>query len=149
MTATPLRRAAARGLLLATLSALSFAAAQWAPQQAHATWAPAPLRQATSTGPVVQCPCNADLPQPVDVIEPSPVACPCNAGLPVRETAGVLPSATARRLGVARPAGDHRGGTFDWTAASVGAGVAAGVGLLVAGGALLLGRRRMRAVPAA
>ena len=148
MTATPLTSGASRRLLLAALGALSFAAAQWASQQAHATGPLEPLRIATLH--LGECPCNAGVPQPVDLTEPSPLACPCDAGLPVRDTAGALPAATARRVGVARPAGDHRGRAFDWTAASVGAGAAAGVGLLIAGGALLVGRRRVRAgLPAA
>jgi hypothetical protein len=95
-----------------------------------------------------QCPCNAGLPvrQVASVQLPQ---CPCNVaggppgGLPailaLHERRGV-PAQTIQPRATTIPSR----GTFDWADASVGAAVTLIVGLLVAGGALLFGRRRVR-----
>jgi hypothetical protein len=164
VNATSLRTACFAGLLLAALCVPSFAAAQSVPQPAHGTSTAVPGTISSSSGPIVQCPCNAGLPQAADASAPSPVECPCNADLPggpsgamsvgelhASDAGGAHSApATTRRVGVVRPAANQRGGTFDWAAAGVGAGVTAWIALLVAGGVLLLGRRRVRAqLPAA
>jgi hypothetical protein len=48
------------------------------------------------------------------------------------------------QVGVASAPAIQTSGRFDWADASVGAGVTAGIGLFLAGGALMFGRRRVR-----
>jgi hypothetical protein len=50
----------------------------------------------------------------------------------------------ADRIGVVPGPASQPSGTFDWADASVGAGFTVVIGLLVAGGALVFSRRRVR-----
>jgi hypothetical protein len=148
MNVTPLRAVRLAGPLLVALCVLSPAAAAKGPEQAYLASPSAAGGISRSSVSDVQCPCNAGLPvrQVASVQLPQ---CPCNVaggppgGLPailaLHERRGV-PAQTIQPRATTIPSR----GTFDWADASVGAAVTLIVGLLVAGGALLFGRRRVR-----
>jgi hypothetical protein len=153
MNVTPLRAVHLAGLLLVALCALSSAAAAKGPEWAYRASPPAAVGTSSLSGSDGQCPCNAGLPQASVVNASSPAGCPCNAGLPDGPSSAlsarvpsenIVPASAARQVSVVHAPANQPRGTFDWAAASVGAGVTAGIGLLVAGGALLFGRRRVR-----
>lgn len=62
----------------------------------------------------------------------------------VRADAGGTSSASVSDVRVVPGPATQPSGTFDWADASAGAGFTAGIGLLVAGGALMFSRRRVR-----
>jgi hypothetical protein len=132
MNIAPLRAARTTGLLLIALSALSSPAAAMGP-------APVAQPAAVATAGGIS---NSSV---------SDVQCPCNPDLPVRHAASVSSAAAYSdpirsggfQLGVASAPAIQTSGTFDWADASVGAGVTAGIGLFLAGGALMFGRRRV------
>ena len=126
-----LKAACASGLLLVALSALASTTAAMGPSQAY---------QAPHQAP----PAGA---WPVPGLG-SPATVRADAG----GTASVSSSPTYSdpirsggfQLGVASASAIQTSGRFDWADASVGAGVTAGIGLLVAGGAMVFSRRRVR-----
>jgi hypothetical protein len=152
MNVTPHRAVHLAGLLLVALCALSSAAAAKGPEWAYRASPPAAVGTSSLNGSD-GCPCNAGLPQASVVNASSPAGCPCNAGLPDGPSSAltarvpsenIVPARAARQVRVVHAPAKQPRGTFDWAAASVGAGVTAGIGMLVAGGALLFGRRRVR-----
>jgi hypothetical protein len=153
MSVTPLRPVGLAGFLLVAPCVLSSAATAKGPELADGASPPAAVETSGSSVSDVQCPCNAGLPRASVGNASSPAGCPCNAGLPDgpagARSAGVasgkiVPAGAVRQVRVVHAPVNQPRGTFDWAAASVGAGVTAGIGLLVAGGALLFGRRRVR-----
>jgi hypothetical protein len=110
-----------------------------------------------STVSDARCPCNAGLPvgQAAGV---SSQQCPCNVaggppgGLPTllrtigsraAHSGGVIRVIRGYKSGVVHPSANQLSRTFDWSDASVGAAVTAGIGLLILAGASLFGRRRV------
>ena len=141
MNATTLRAGCSAGFLLVALYALALPVSA---EAAGPAWA-VPALAAT----LVQCPCNPDLPRQAAVAESLP-PCPCNAGLPDGPSGALAVSAGSGRADAGSVAGSSAepvaaGGGFDWADAGVGAGVAALVGGLVAGAAIVVGRRRWQA----
>jgi hypothetical protein len=152
MTVTPLRPVRLAGFLLVALCILSSATTAKGPELAYGAPPPAAVGTSSSSVSDVQCPCNAGLPR-ASVVNASPAGCPCNAGLADAPSGAlsasvasgnIVPAGAVRRVRVVHARSTQPRGTFDWAAASVGAGVTAGLGLLVVGGALLFSRRRVR-----
>jgi hypothetical protein len=164
MTVASLRAACATGLVLVALLAISSPAAARGPEHAYRGSSSAVVAGARGGFEVVleaavQCPCNPDLPRSgaagVPIIPVSAVQCPCNPDLPRASspstelrsgggqirgglTTGSPEPAIARSVPLSAP----REG-FDWTDAGVGAGAAAGIGLLLAATTRALSRRRL------
>lgn len=165
MTTAPLRAARITGLLLGVLCAGSPAALAMGPPAAyHVAPAPAGVHVAAigTPGPADgQCPCNAGLLRR-EGVGTRVSLCPCNAGMP--DAAAVIGTRTvtvgelrsgggrpqdlsarvrhAQATPVQRAVPASQGGGFDVADASVGAGVAVLLGLVLAGVARMLGRRR-------
>jgi hypothetical protein len=144
MTITPLRAVGLAGLLLAALCVQTSSAAAMGPRQAdHASTPPAiyvtpyiagnPQASVANPSPAAGCPCNADLPGGLSAA----------AELPTRSNAA-RSADSVREVGVVHARANQSSRSFDWNDAIVGAAVTAAVGLLVLGGASLLGRRRLR-----
>jgi hypothetical protein len=161
MKVTPLRAVRLPGILLVALCVLSPAAVAKGPEQAYRSSAPTAVGTSNLSVAGGQCPCNAGLPQTAIVNAPATAVCPCNAGLPVPQAAvlsspqcpcnvaGGPPGGLANMLRTTKVSGVRAQArqpsrTFDWADASVGAGVTAGIGLLILAGASLAGRRRVR-----